>query len=72
MRVLSHDWLFFIVRYGTFPCSYDVDLYFFISYVLIARGDGRSLGAIEQVTNDIFTREDAEFLTKNSALEEGR
>ena len=25
-----------------------------------------------QVTNDIFTREDAEFLTKNSALEEGR
>lgn len=27
---------------------------------------------IYQVTNDIFTREDAEFLTKNSALEEGR
>lgn len=25
-----------------------------------------------QVTNDIFTREDAEFLTKNAALEEGR
>ena len=26
----------------------------------------------DQVTNDIFTREDAEFLTKNAALEEGR
>eukprot|EP00752_Nemacystus_decipiens_P002818 g2629.t1 len=31
--------------------------------------DELSIGA---VTNDIFTREDAEFLTKNSALEEGR
>ncbi|CAM9359951.1 unnamed protein product [Laminaria digitata] len=31
--------------------------------------DGLSIGA---VTNDIFTREDAEFLTKHSALETGR
>ncbi|CAM9422217.1 unnamed protein product [Discosporangium mesarthrocarpum] len=31
--------------------------------------DRLSVGA---VTNDIFTREDAEFLTKNSALEQGR
>ncbi|CAM9237536.1 unnamed protein product, partial [Scytosiphon promiscuus] len=31
--------------------------------------DELSIGA---VTNDIFTREDAEFLTKHSALEEGR
>ena len=33
---------------------------------------GQCATNLYQVTNDIFTREDAEFLTKNSALEEGR